>query len=372
MKAMKLDLPYLMTDTDRHGNRRLFVRRSGRKIRLRQAPGTTEFARAYSEALEALDGPAPEGRHTAARGSLGWLASCYWASNEFRGLAPRSQAERRRIIEACLQEPRKPGSKDLMRDCPIRSLTAKHVKMLRDRKTGLPGAANTRRKYLSAMFGWAVEADHMESNPARDARKIKYATDGFHTWTLEEVAQFEAKHPVGTKARLALGLLLFLGTRRGDVVKLGRQHETADGNIRMVPRKTRHRRLTASEKPILPILRGIIDASPTGAMTYLETAYRRPFTDAGFGGRMRKWCDAAGLPHCTAHGLRKAGATIAANNGATDRQLMALYDWETASQATTYTRQADKKRMAGEAAKLIANNSCPTFTAPPEKKAINQ
>ena len=33
---MKLDLPYLMRDVDRHGNARLFVRRNGRKIRIRE------------------------------------------------------------------------------------------------------------------------------------------------------------------------------------------------------------------------------------------------------------------------------------------------------------------------------------------------
>jgi hypothetical protein len=36
----------------------------------------------------------------------------------------------------------------------------------------------------------------------------------------EEVAQFEAQHPIGTKARLALALLLFIGHRRSDVILL--------------------------------------------------------------------------------------------------------------------------------------------------------
>jgi integrase len=51
------------------------------------------------------------------------------------------------------------------------------------------------------------------------------------------------------------------------------------------------------------------------------TQYGRAFTVAGFGNRFRDRCHEAGLPHCTAHGLRKAGATIAAENGAIDRQL---------------------------------------------------
>jgi integrase len=61
----------------------------------------------------------------------------------------------------------------------------------------------------------------------------------------------------------------------------------------------------------------------------------------------------AGLPECTAHGLRKAGATLAAENGATDRSLMALYDWTSEKQANTYTATADRKRLANDAAQLI-------------------
>jgi integrase len=192
----------------------------------------------------------------------------------------------------------------------------------------------------------------MKTNPARDAKPFRYASDGFHTWTLAEVRQFEARHPVGTKARLALALLLFTGARRGDVVTFGRQH-IKDGWLSFVPNKTRYKRVRKSEKPILPGLAQIISKSPCGDLTLLVTEYGRPFTAAGFGGWFRKRCDEAGLPDCSAHGLRKAGATIAAENGATDRQLMALFDWETANQATTYTAAANRKRLAGEAAKLL-------------------
>jgi hypothetical protein len=52
-------------------------------------------------------------------------------------------------------------------------------------------------------------------------------------------------------------------------------------------------------------------------------------------------------------GLRKAGATIAAENGATDRQLMAMFDWMSASQATIYTEAANRKRLAGQGMRLL-------------------
>ena len=241
---MRVDFPYLMSDRDRHGTRRYYVRRYGRKIRLRYGLGTEAFAQAYADALRVLDPRSAGDRQAitaALAGTLGWLAANYFSSAEFRRLDPVSQRTRRSIIEDCLREPRKPGSEDVMRDCPINLLSAAHVKMLRDRKASSPGAANNRRKWLSAMFGWAVENGFMRSNPARDTRRVKYASSGFHTWTVDEVRQYERRHPIGTKARLALALMLFLGVRRGDVVTLGRQH-VKDGWLRIVPRKTRYKR----------------------------------------------------------------------------------------------------------------------------------
>ena len=343
---MDLHLPYIYQDMDRRGNRRLFVRRYGRKIRIREKLGTPAFLTAYNSAVASLDRPnrtAPTIK-PAATATLGWLAASYFGSVEFQRLDSVSQRRRRTIIEECLAEVRASGTADMMRDCPVAALSSAHIKMLRDRRAHTPGTANNRKKYLSAMFGWAVENDLMKSNPARDVRRISYATDGFHTWTVEEVARFVERHPVGTKACLALALLLFLGVRRGDLVKLGPGTVEA-GTIRMIPRKTRHKRVEASYKPILPVLADIIARSPTGPFTYLATERRAPFTAAGFGNWFADRCREAKVPG-SAHGLRKAGASILAEAGATDRQLMAIYDWTTEKQATSYTRAADRKRLA--------------------------
>jgi hypothetical protein len=40
-------------------------------------------------------------------------------------------------------------------------------------------------------------------------KNAKAKTDGFRTWDEGDIAQFEARHPVGTKERLALALLLY-------------------------------------------------------------------------------------------------------------------------------------------------------------------
>ncbi|SCB57283.1 Phage integrase family protein [Rhizobium aethiopicum] len=88
-------------------------------------------------------------------------------------------------------------------------------------------------------------------------------------------------------------------------------------------------------------------------MTFLVTEYGKPFSDKGLGNKIRQWCDEAGLFHCSAHGLRKAGASIAAENGATSDQLKAIFGWTTSQQADLYTRAARRKKLAGASAKLL-------------------
>jgi hypothetical protein len=100
------------------------------------------------------------------------------------------------------------------------------------------------------------------------------------------------------------------------------------------------------------------DASPTGDLTFLITERGKAFTAAGFGNWFRDRCNEAGLPHCSAHGLRKAGAT--------DRQLMAMFDWSTAAQANVYTEAANRKRLAAEASRLMVLEFQKSESVPPE------
>ena len=71
-------------------------------------------------------------------------------------------------------------------------------------------------------------------------------------------------------------------------------------------------------------------------MQYLEQTLR----PAGLENWFRRRCDEAGLKHGSAHGLRKAGATIAAGNGATEFELMAIFGWASSKEAARYDGQA--------------------------------
>jgi hypothetical protein len=117
------------------------------------------------------------------------------------------------------------------------------------------------------------------------------------------------------------------------------------------------------------VLKNVLDVSPLGTKTYLETEYGVPFTSNGFGGWFRDRCDEADLHACTAHGLRRAGATFAAENGATVSQLMAIFGWATAKQAVHYVEEANQPKIAGSAMHLIVandgvNKNCPTDVDP--------
>jgi integrase len=263
-----------------------------------------------------------------------------------------------------------------MGNCPLKFVSTQKIRRLVDMKADQPGAAANRRKHLSALCAWGVDHDHLPANPARDVKTVKGKKGGFYTWTIEDVRQFLARHPIGTRGALALGLLLFTGGRRQDMVDYGKQH-VRNGWLRYVPKKTLYKRRDVSQKPWLPVLADIVARSPCGSLTFLQTAQGKPFTPAGFGNWFRDRCDEAGLPQCTAHGLKKAGATLAAENGATESQLMAMFDWTTFSQARIYTEKANRKRLAGEGMGLInldqsANADCRTLIVAPKKSAENQ
>jgi len=351
---VEIKLRYVHQDRSRHGKVRFYFRRKlgAPKHRLPGQPGDADFHNCYSELLQGCTQYNTGVISSVAPSTFRWLAVEYFKAPAFKQLNPSTQGQRRRILETMLCEPTKPGSPILYGDVKLRDLSTKALRVLRDRKADLTGAANYRVKVLRQLFKWALEEEHTTTNPARDLSNIKRATQGIHSWGIEEVAQYEACHPIGTKARLALALLLWTGVRRSDVVLLGRQHSHG-GWLRFTQSKNRARKPVRVDIPILPELQRVLDVSPTGDLTYLVTEHGRPFAVAGFGNKFRDWCNQAGLPQCSAHGLRKAGAATAAENGATPHQLMSIFGWLSLAEAERYTKAAGRKKMAGEAMGML-------------------
>jgi integrase len=101
-------------------------------------------------------------------------------------------------------------------------LTRPHItKILSQQK---PFAARNWLKTLRELMKSAVELGLCKDDPTQGIERIKAKAGRIHTWTEVEIAQFEAHHPVGSRPRLAMPLLLYSGQRRSDVVRMGPQH----------------------------------------------------------------------------------------------------------------------------------------------------
>lgn len=357
-------------DRDRHGNVRYYFRTTGRpKVRLTETPGTQLFEKEVAAARLGIKWVKPDEKKPEApvadqakAGSLRWLLVEY--KRRAQGTVSDDLMSRRlRMLEEICESKTTGKTPKKRGDLPFALMERRHVTELRDELRQTTGARNNVVKALSAMFAWAIENEVARTNPCAGIKRKK-SGDGFHTWSIAEVRQYEAVHPAGSKARLALHLALFTGMRRGDLVILGRQH-LQNGWIVLRPGKTAGSSGVMVEIPLLPSLSETLKSSPVGNMTWLTTEYGAPFTDDGFGNRFRKWCDEAELFHCSLHGLRKAGATIAAENGATDDQLMAIYGWTTKQQSTLYTAKANRRKLAAAGIQHLALEQNDDKVVPP-------
>ncbi|NIX75205.1 site-specific integrase [Microvirga terricola] len=347
MATVKLD--YVTTDVDGNGNVRYYFRRAGqRKIRLRGNPLSEEFQTAYRAALAGDLKPTNEKLMTPPKGSFRALCVAYYGSPKFKRLDEKTKEWQRRHLDAVAA---KHGDK------PTALLQPRHIRSWRDKRASTPAAANTMLKALSGLFSWGMEYELCDHNPVTSVKKMSYSSRGFHTWTVEEVKKFEETHPIGTTARLALILLKYTAGRREDAVRLGPQN-IKDGRIRFTQAKNEHRKPVAIDLPVHPDLAHAIASTPViGHSTFLVTTFGKPFTAAGFGNKFRDWCDQAGLPHCSAHGMRKAVATRLAEAGASTHQIQAVTGHQSLGMLAPYTRDANKSTLADSAMKLLEGKS---------------
>lgn len=325
--------PHLHRETNRHGKPVWYVRvGKGQRIRIRAEHGTKEFEGAYQAALRGEAAPV-KGKFTA--GTLGWLIDRYRESAAWTSLSLATRRQRENIFKHIVASA---GNEQAVR------IDRKTIAAGRDRRRNTPNAARHFVQTMRGLYSWAAEAELVPADPTQGVSVPRSSTDGHHTWTEEECARFEAKWPLGTRERVAFDVLLYTGLRRGDAVKLGRPH-VRDGVASIRTEKTGE----MVTIPILPPLAASIAAGPIGDLTFIAGKRGRPVTKESFGTWFREACNAAGVPG-SAHGLRKAGATRAAENGATVAMLEALFGWRGGGMASLYTRKADRTRLAKDAA----------------------
>jgi integrase len=329
--------PHLHRERTRHGVLVWYVRRKhGPRTRLRAEYGASEFWAEYRAALEG----APPSKDKAKPHTFAWALERYKTNSAWTGLAAATRRQRENIFRAV---------KKTAGSVLLRHIDQTAIREGRERRADHPHAANNFLKTMRSFYAWAVSEGLVESDPTIGVKLLKGENEeiGFHTWTEEELTRYEERWPLGTSQRLAYDFLLYTGLRRGDAVRVGRQH-MRDGIISIRTEKTGEEVYL----PILPPLAESLHATKTGDLTFLVTEAGQPWVKESFGNWFRAACRAAGCPG-SAHGLRKAGAARAAEQGATERQLMALFGWSTGKMASHYTRAADRKKLAQEAARML-------------------
>jgi integrase len=335
--------PHLHREVTRHGRAVWYVRLDrGKRVRLHGDYGSPEFQAAYEAAMAGK--PAPDEAKKFNAQSLGWLIERYRESSTWAGLSQATRQQREGILRSTTQ-------------------SAGTAPLSRINRTAIERGIGRRNQYgardflqtMRGLFQWATKAGLADTDPTVGLKAVLPVTDGHHVWTDDECAAFEARWQRGTRERVAFDVLLYTGLRRGDAVRLGRPH--VRNGIASIRTEKTGQTVTI---PILPPLQASLDAGPIGEMTFIASERGRPLTKGSFGGWFRAACQKAGVPG-SAHGLRKAGATRVANNGGTEAQLEAMFGWKGGHMASLYTRQANRAKLAKDAAVMLLSEHDPNI-----------
>jgi integrase len=336
----KIKLRYVQAFIDhKTGHVYYYFRRAGLpRVRLPGLPGSDQFMMAYRLAIAGM--PDDIGASRSKAGSVGAAVAAYFASHEFKGLAAGTRDQRRSVLERFRSAH---GEK------PLALLPQKFIMLLLATMT--PSNQRNWFKGLRALMTFAKSREWITVDPTQGVKLVKLKSDGYHSWEEAEIAQYEARHPLGSEARLALALLLYTAQRRGDVIRMGRQH-IRDGVLTVRQEKTR----ATLAIPIISTLQAVLDMVPADRLTFLVTRNGRPYNADHFTKTFRAWVRQAGLPpECTPHGLRKAACRRLAEAGATANEIAAVSGHLTLKEVSRYTRAADQELMARNAMSRISS-----------------
>ncbi len=360
----KRQFPGASPYTDRHGQRRWRYRKGGFSRELGTSYGSIDFVQRYEAAmLEHRTGKTNGvGATKSIPGSVNDLVASWYQSPEWGGLADLTKKTYRGLVEPFRQ---KHGDK------PVNRLERRHVMGFLAEKSETPSAANNLRKRLGQLLDHAIALDWIKANPARLTKAYKITGNGFHAWDEGEIAQFFKVHELGTVAHRAVTLMLYTGAARVDAVKLGPMNMKG-GRLEYRRQKTAKTNGMLVSIPLHPDLADVL-ATCTLDRPFLATAYGKSRSPDGLGNLMRDWCDKAGLPECSAHGLRKACARRLAEAGATAHEIMAVTGHKTLAEVQRYTETALREGLADSAhSKLLSRpNREQTVVNLPHRFAAN-
>ncbi len=341
---MKIRLKYVRAWTDRKtGITFAYLRRRGQKeIRLPGLPGSPEFMAGYHAAMKGDEVAAVVAKVRNDKHIIENAVARYIAED----LSKRLKDSSRKRQEATL---RQFCAVDGVKGLPIKQMDQRYIQRV-VRQANTEGAGYTWFITVREFTKWAKVEGLIDVDPCVGLKITRPESDGHATWSETQIAQFEARWPLGTRERLLFALLLCTGQRCSDVLKLG-PHSIVDGVFPIKQQKT-------GAEVWVPVLaeltKAIAACNVVGihSKTYLATKNGEPLDQRDLNKWFREACDAAGLPNtCVPHGLRKAFCRRLADAGRTPHEIAALSGHLTLKEVQRYTnaydrRQAGKRAMA--------------------------
>lgn len=324
------------------GNPRMYVRRKGQKNTPLPdlPPQDPRFLAAYAAIL---GGDAPV-KQPVISGTIAAGIIAFMRSDKYLGVSENT----RRVWRRGLDDMRSRYGAGR-----AAHLTARHIRQDLDRLT--PNPANQRLKIWRALCAWWLERDLIDTDPAVTVKARKApASDGHTPWTDGDVGTFRAFWPLESPERLAMELLQWVGSRMSDACRHSEAQIGRDGWLTYTQQKTgticavpiRTAAPGWSDPATLAHLQAAIDARPTRHMAFMVTGYGKPRSVKAASSWFARAARQAGIESGkSAHGLRKYRSILMTENGAGKDQRMAWLGHETESEASRYSKGADRKRI---------------------------
>lgn len=355
---MRVHLPGLLRERHRNGAPRWRVRvegAPGRRLTLPVGPDHPDFLHHYHAARAgeawAAGGAAPVER------SLDWLCTRYLAHLGRMVAAGQMSADtlrqRRSVLTRLCDHPDADGTR--YGACDMDAPTGAFI-AIRDAWADRPGAADNLVKTIRAVYAWSIERGEIGHNPAAGIAMInRRPRGGAQPWTAADLAAFRARHPAGTMPHLWLTLHAFTACRIGDAIWLGRGNEVTRGGQVFLEWQPRKKGSAPVSIPMLPPLWHATRAVTVVGPAYVLGKRGAPYRSAeSLRNQVRRWCDDAGLPDRSSHGIRKAVAALMAEAGATQHQIMAVMAHTEAKTSEIYTRGASRRALAADGIAALA------------------
>jgi hypothetical protein len=165
--------------------------RGGKAIPLPGIPGDEQFMSAYHAALASTSNAAIEiGASRTAPGTINALIVNYYGSAAWTDLPPDTRKNRRPIIERF---------RSRHGDKRVALLRRDHFETMLKEITAGPATRDYWLRTVRALMQSGIPS-MLKDNPTAGIKVKRPKTPGHHTWTEAEIAQYRARHPLGTEA----------------------------------------------------------------------------------------------------------------------------------------------------------------------------